>query len=172
MNGPVNITPTLEALRPYSRNDPLTAKRFNDHLGQTNKLTSATMPQQVTENGTGVSVASIATGLFSFQGPGDPDTIMARRVDADGGVGDEVTIALPYGLRQTPFDGQTIGGFRYAYSVWFQRISTQVSFFNQETQRITPRYLSEVWFRAWMVGNTGISGVPWEADYDRHWAKL
>ena len=51
-----------------------------------------------------------------------------------------ILAAKPWLLRQSPFDGKTIGGISYAYTDSQTRTATQGP--TVETQRVTPQYLS------------------------------
>lgn len=69
----------------------------------------------------------------------------------------DITVALPWLLRQTPFDGQTYNGVTYTYTGIHVRTATAGT--DSETQRITPDYvLGDIIYCARQVkGGSGVA---------------
>ncbi len=69
----------------------------------------------------------------------------------------QFAVALPWLLRQTPFNGQIYNGVTYNYTGIHVRTATQAAV--TETQRITPEYvLGDVIYVARLIrGGTGVS---------------
>lgn len=69
----------------------------------------------------------------------------------------DVNIAMPWDLRRTPFDGQTVNGVTYTYTTDIQRTATDGT--NTETHVITPPYFAdaEIYAARGLVGGAGVT---------------
>lgn len=73
--------------------------------------------------------------------------------------GNTVLVAKPYELRQTTFDGLTVGGIAYSYTSASQRTATNAAISpGVETQYITPSYITGAEIYASKIsGGTGVN---------------
>lgn len=88
----------------------------------------------------------------------------------------EVTIAKPYTLRRTPFDGETIDGVTYTYSDSQHRSVDDGGAYAPEDQIVDPPYSASIeqfsWvFFNWIVNGSGLDEIWWmdENRDSRHW---
>jgi hypothetical protein len=123
----------------------LSARHLNSIVSTVNQLaTRITAPTQPRAYGKGASVI-ILTLVEQF---GD----YLECTDANLNT---VYVAKPYEIRQTPFDGMTIGGVTYTYTSASERVAT--GGFDEETQFITPSYVVDAEIFAVKVrGETGV----------------
>lgn len=149
------------------RGEPITAEFLNfvaDHV-----LRRVTVAQ----NGR----ATVKNGRLTLDldGPAAPPVIRYMRVQSveadyitaiaynpatDTEIGAEISVAKPYGIRQTPFDGQTISyddgtSLSYSYSTQRKRTATDTSDSSTEEQVVTPDYFVDDEIQA-MRMNTGL----------------
>jgi hypothetical protein len=89
------------------------------------------------------------------------------------GIGN-VTVALPYLLRRTPFHAATRNGVAYSYTRSTQRTATVEVDGYSEVQTIIPPYVvgDEIYCELDPVGGTGVDGTTWiDKNFDaRAWA--
>lgn len=173
---------TLDDLQRWNRREPITAAKLNQPVDALNRM-GATLPRSEQVFGPGLPptpTVAVDQSVIFFNGfPQDSrfqtilDAISVNAIDIPTV---PITVALPWLLRRTPFDGQQRGLFRYVYSTFAWRWSTRVlNPSDVETQQITPAYMRGDILRLVKALEpfVFVDGEPllFEVVQDRHWAR-
>lgn len=151
----------VEQLKLYVKGDPLTAKRLNEPLTALNKLMRGTNPPK--QNFPRKAAAQSAVTQYRYKSMAG-DYIVCKTWDGVDEGTDSVTIAKPYLLRRTPFDGETRNDITYAYTSDFERTATNVDE-DEEEQVIVPSYVVDdlIYATGGIVGGTDVFDANDEA---------
>lgn len=166
---------TIPQLRQWSRRQVTDHRQLNEPVEALNRMTTGVgVPQQVA----GVPLAAGISATAQFKLAQDADThadyLVCHTWDWTTEGVEDVLIAKPWLLRQTPFDGQVYNGVHYAYVLPTRR--TASIFGDTEEQIIIPPYVVGGVLRADknIEGGTGViwleQELEWEARYaSRAW---
>ena len=86
-----------------------------------------------------------------------PDSLLCVTWDGETEGADEFHVAKPFGLRRTPFHGQTVDGITYTFSGMIRRTASK-SGIPSETQVIIPGYFvdGELYAASGLAGASGV----------------
>lgn len=155
----------------WNRGEALRTKHVNGPIDAINRQQSIQPPRQVFPT-LGTGNGTTTTAQFKITAIND-DTITAQKFDGLNAM-TSVTIAKPWLLRRTPFDGKTRNGITYTYSSATLRVATDGA--ANETQLITPIYVvgDIIYASNGIIGGTSLADVTWLEDNRdaRAWAQI
>lgn len=103
------------------------------------------------------------------------DTLTCSVVAHGNVIAETITVAKPCYLRQSEWDGETVGGVTYDYSDSQHRTADDGSYYDPANEVVYPLYTLDGpcphIYAAWVGNNTGITDVGWiDLNLDaRHW---
>jgi len=126
-----------------SPGDDLFAREVNEMVRNINALLGTKGPNTIVDS-SGVhqrktTPTGSKTGVFRFKSF-DTDRIICRTWDGTTEGSEDIAVALPFLLRKTPFDGETVNGITYTYISTTLRDATDGTI--TERQSIVPRYFT------------------------------
>lgn len=168
-----------QPVRKVAKGEKLSARKWNELAEAINRpFSGVALPRQVrrkTKAGSGIEVQQMKVAAI-----GD-DYITCVTFNGTETGEEEITVAKPYELRRTPFDGESYNGIEYTYSDDVTREADDGS--TTETQVIVPEYVVGDVIMAMrnITGGTGLvitmpdgteEEIEWiEMNSARAWAK-
>ena len=155
-----------------NRGEKLSAKKWNAMAEAINRPFSGVgLPRQVRRNkgsvGTGIEVQQMKVAAISG------DYITCHTFNGTETGEDEITVAKPYELRRTPFDGESYNEIEYTYSDDVTREADNGS--ATETQVIVPPYVvgDVIYAMRNITGGTGLAVVmPDGTEEEVEWVEM
>jgi hypothetical protein len=152
-----NLQTVAESISRISVAPPLRIRRSGRHVALS---MAPTKPMAAV-------AAAVAAGIKPYRlvllKPAEefPDHLYCMRPgdDPEGEDFEPILVAKPYKIRQTPFDGKTVGGIEYAYDDPITRTAKRPGGIGEptwvsEVQTIIPRYLHQA------IGDDQIMAIP------------
>lgn len=107
------------------------ARQLNELVDLGRELVGTNNPRQKQPHGKGSQLRRLILDTV------DNDTLICYD-PSDIGQTNPITVAKPYELQRTPFDGNTVDGITYSYSDEVTRVASNGT--ASETQRVTPSF--------------------------------